>query len=79
LYHEVSNPWREAIEAIYLGRSHTHNFVSNPWREAIEVMVVKKEYCDVNVSNPWREAIEGRKGVNTSRGRYCFQSLEGGY
>ncbi len=36
LQQEVSNPWREAIEAIVLWVQSRLEDVSNPWREAIE-------------------------------------------
>ncbi len=35
--HNVSNPWREAIEGAYNWKQKFAHLVSNPWREAIEV------------------------------------------
>jgi len=47
---EVSNPWREAIEADRAAHEESGKNVSNPWREAIEAnisnsfLVVSKKF-----------------------------------
>jgi len=54
----VSNPWREAIEALGWLLFKSFKKVSNPWREAIEGNSSWRRRKMQKVSNPWREAIE---------------------
>ncbi len=76
----VSNPWREAIEALdglVLGEE-------GRWFPILGGRLLKKKIrarkrAEVPVSNPWREAIEGKTGTKACIHNMCFQSLEGGY